>query len=63
MARSTYFFTKKKLNEILKLYGGGYRWTLHEELSEKRQISYMDKKDVCLPSMKHMRVKMDNLPM
>ena len=48
MARSTYFFTKKKLNEILKLYGGGYRWTLHEELSEKRQISYMDKKGCML---------------
>lgn len=43
MAKSTYFFTKNKLNEILKLYGGNHRWTLHEELSEKKQVSYMNK--------------------
>lgn len=43
MAKSIYFFSKKKLNELLKMYGGGYRWTLHKELSEKNSISYMDK--------------------
>lgn len=43
MAKTTYFLKKKKLNEIIKLYGGGYRWTLKDELSKKNQISYMDK--------------------
>lgn len=42
MAKSIYFFTKKKLDELLKMYGGSHRWTLHDELSEKTQISYID---------------------
>lgn len=43
MAKSIYFFSKNKLNELLKMYGGSYHWTLHKELSERNGISYMDK--------------------
>lgn len=40
MANRKHFLTKKLINFIIQKYGGGHRWTLREDISERDIVTY-----------------------